>query len=450
MSTIKVKERGLGQSDAFAWFFVSPYNYLVMGAKFFAEVVKEIFQRMRQDRAGIEPFMGHHRKMPYPFVRAATNVALRALGTSLVIQEMVRGTPVIYMDYTDYDEIAHHSGPERPEALDALDGVDRELKTLLRAAEDAARPYRFVILADHGQSLGATFLQRYGYTLQDHVRKLMGGETSVGAATESIEDWGQLNTFLGEVSATKGATGSLARRVTKGGSRELGPEEMATTNAAGKPAAGGPADSDLIVVAGGNLAHIYFNVSDERMTMAEIEAEYPEVIKGLVAHEGVGFVMVRSTQHGPIVIGKKGVHILNEGRVEGEDPIAHYGELAARALLRQDEIANCGDIVAVSIYDPETGEIAAFEELIGAHGGLGGAQTKPFLLYPSDWELDEGPLVGAPAVYRQLRRWMEQHLGMQFGQTESGKKVMAARAAEAAAGSAGSTPTAPVAPAADA
>jgi len=37
-------------------------------------------------------------------------------------KEMVRGTPVIYMDYTDYDEIAHHSGPERPESLDAIDG----------------------------------------------------------------------------------------------------------------------------------------------------------------------------------------------------------------------------------------------------------------------------------------------------------------------------------------
>ena len=116
MSTIKVKERGLGDSDAFAWFFVSPHNYLVMGAKYLAEVVKENIQSRRQARAGIVPRM--HRGFPYPWVRAATNVALRALGTSLVVQEMLRGTPVVYMDYTDYDEIAHHSGPERPESLE--------------------------------------------------------------------------------------------------------------------------------------------------------------------------------------------------------------------------------------------------------------------------------------------------------------------------------------------
>ena len=160
MSTIKVKDKGLGQSEAFGWFFVSPYNYITMIARYLVEVVKENVQSRRQTRAGIEPRM--HRGFPYPWVRAATNVALRSMGTSLVIQEMVRGTPVIYMDYTDYDEIAHHSGPERPESLDALDGVDRELRTLAKAAGDAARPYRFVILADHGQSLGATFLQRYG------------------------------------------------------------------------------------------------------------------------------------------------------------------------------------------------------------------------------------------------------------------------------------------------
>jgi hypothetical protein len=30
--------------------------------------------------------------------------------------------------------------------------------------------YRIVVLADHGQSQGATFLQRYGETLEDVVR----------------------------------------------------------------------------------------------------------------------------------------------------------------------------------------------------------------------------------------------------------------------------------------
>jgi uncharacterized membrane protein YvlD (DUF360 family) len=453
MSTIKVKERGLGQSDAFAWFFVSPYNYLTMMLKFLAEVVKERVQSTRQKRAGIWPYMGDHRKFPYPWVRGATNVALRALGTSLVVQEMVRGTPVIYMDYTDYDEIAHHSGPERPESLDALDGVDRELATLRKAAEDAARPYRFVILADHGQSLGATFHQRYHTTLQDVVRSLMGGKASVAAATAQIEDWGQLNTFLGEVSKTKGFTGSLARTVsrssTKNGEVEMGPAAAEMT-AAGAPAGsaaqkgaaeGEVAPADLIVVAGGNLALIYFNFSKERLTLEQIDEAYPDLVKALANHPGVGVLIVRSAEHGLICVGRKGIHYVDEDRVEGEDPLAVYGEHAVAAVKRLDSIDHVGDVAVVSFFDPETQEIAAFEELIGAHGGLGGAQTRPFLLYPADWELDKAPLLGAPMVYQQLRAWMERELGMTFGLTK--KAATAAAPTAAAPTPAAPTPAAP-------
>ena len=346
---------------------------------------------------------------------------------------MLRGTPVIYMDYTDYDEIAHHSGPERAESLDALDGVDRELQTLLKASADAARPYRFVILADHGQSLGQTFLQRYGVTLQDVVRSLMGGEASVAAATAQIEDWGQLNTFLGEVSETKGVTGSLARVVTRdkaaNGQRDLGPQgaQFTPAGATPAPAEGQPGGdpkatdksaasttevADLTVVAGGNLALIYFNASKERMTLDQINALYPELTEALANHPGIGILMVRTADHGAVAVGKKGIHYLDEDRVEGEDPLTLYGDLAAAGLRRLDQIEHVGDIAVVSLYDPETGEIAAFEELIGAHGGLGGAQTRPFLLYPSDWELDLAPLIGAPMVYQQLRRWMERRAGL--------------------------------------
>ncbi len=281
----------------------------------------------------------------------------------------------------------------------------------------------------------------------------MGGTASVAAATAQIEDWGQLNTFMGEVSQTKGVTGSLARTVTRkdraGGSVDMGPSAAQFTPAGAKAApvegqkGGNRADkdrgdgkakvevapADLIVVAGGNLALIYFNASKERMTLDEIETLYPDLAEALANHPGIGLVMVRTKDHGAVAVGKRGIHFLDEDRVEGEDPLEVYGELAAAALRRLDQIENVGDMAVVSLYDPETGEIAAFEELIGAHGGLGGAQTRPFLLYPTDWELDQGPLIGAPMVYQQLRSWMEGKLGMTFGLTRAaatGSKATAA------------------------
>src|SRR5436305_9393483 len=98
-------------------------------------------------------------------MRAASNVFLRDMNVSLIMFEMYRGANVIYADFTDYDEIAHHSGPERVEALQALDGVDQAIATLVKATEHAPRPYKFIVLSDHGQSLGATFKQRYGKSI---------------------------------------------------------------------------------------------------------------------------------------------------------------------------------------------------------------------------------------------------------------------------------------------
>ena len=126
-------------------------------------------------------------------------------------------------------------------------------------------------------------------------------------------------------------------------------------------------------------------------------------------------LIVRSAERGLLCVSRDGIHLLDADRVEGTDPLVVYGEHAVAAVKRLDAIDHVGDIAVISHYDPETAEIAAFEELIGAHGGLGGAQTRPFLLYPSDWELDLAPIMGAPMVYQQLRRWMEQELGMTFG-----------------------------------
>jgi putative membrane protein len=62
-----------------------------------------------------------------------------------------------------------------------------------------------------------------------------------------------------------------------------------------------------------------------------------------------------------------------------------------------------------SLYDPETGEVAAFEELVGSHGGLGGDQSSSFLMFPAAWEMESAPIVGACALHAQLKRWLNLH-----------------------------------------
>ena len=67
------------------------------------------------------------------------------------------------------------------------------------------------------------------------------------------------------------------------------------------------------------------------------------------------------------------------------------------------------DILVNSFYDPETHEGAAYEELVGFHGGLGGNQNHPFLMYPAHLQQgDLPPIIGAPEVYQVIRAWKQQ------------------------------------------
>ena len=141
-AALKDQSQGLGDSQAFLGFFFSPSGYLRSFTMFLGEFVTERIQARRTRRAGVQPQM--HRGFKYAGMRAASNVLLRDVNVSLIIEEMYRGANVIYADFTDYDEIAHHCGPERVESLQALDGVDAAIGTLAKAAEDAPRPYRFV------------------------------------------------------------------------------------------------------------------------------------------------------------------------------------------------------------------------------------------------------------------------------------------------------------------
>jgi hypothetical protein len=94
------------------------------------------------------------------------------------------------------------------------------------------------------------------------------------------------------------------------------------------------------------------------------------------------------------------------GRIEGVDPVAAFGPNAAASLLRLAGFEDAGDLVAMGTLDPVTGDIVAFEELVGTHGGLGGWQTDPFIAYPPEWALTEDPPIDAPAIHRLLRAWM--------------------------------------------
>jgi hypothetical protein len=360
------------------------------------EVFVEIGQGWRQRLQNVRPRVA--RGGSFPFLRAASNVVLRDMTAHLLRRDMRRGVPIAYCTFVGYDVVAHHAGPERPEAMQVLHELDSLVGQLERAAADAPRAYEFVLLSDHGQSQGPTFRQRHGKRLDEVVRRL-AHTRSVTAPARRSEGWGYVNALLSE--AVRGnrpsarAARTVLRRRRRGPYVEVGPDRYRKRRE----------NAEVVVCASGSLGLIYLADWPGRLSLEGISQVYPGLIEGLAAHDGVGFVLVGSERLGPVVLGAAGLHQLEDDRTEGEDPLAPYGPRAAEHLRRLHAFTHVGDLVVNARFDPATGELNAFEELVGSHGGLGGDQNLAFLLFPARWTVAEG-LVGPEAINGLLRGWL--------------------------------------------
>jgi uncharacterized membrane protein YvlD (DUF360 family) len=367
MSRVEVS-RGTAQTRrAVAWFLATPGGFMRSLNRTIAEIVKERWQAGRQVRRDVDPRV--HRGWTFAILRAVTNALLRDLNTALVAEEMRRGARSIYVDYVDYDEIAHHAGMFRPESLASLDGLDQVLASLERLAEGAARRYRIVVLSDHGQSQGRTFKDRYGKDLGGVCQELMAQQ--VRAIDAPVEGWGRAASIIDDVGSDTAVTGRLVDRADRRIAQEYDDQGDQ------------PGEDAPIVLGSGNLGLFYLQ-GPHRRTLEELSSRWPRLVPGLAGHPGVGFVAGIDQAGIPWVIGAKGRRNLRDGAVEGRDPLAQFGEHAPRVLLRALSMDEAPDLYVNSSVDPWTADVAAFEELVGAHGGLGGYQDSALLLVPSD------------------------------------------------------------------
>jgi len=234
------------------------------------------------------------------------------------------------------------------------------------------------VLSDHGQTQGATFKQRNGYGLDELVARSLERQADVATLADGDENHASVGNAIGE------ATGSTQKR---------------------KRPKNDVSDRDVVVLGSGNLGLVYLMEERRRLTREEIDERHPRLLPALREHPHVGWLLVRSERDGPVALGPRGTHYLADGRIEGEDPLAHFSPTAPQHLLRTDGFEHVADIMVGSFYDPALDEGCAFEELISFHGGIGGAQTQPFLLAPVELPLPEEPIVGAAAVHGVLSVW---------------------------------------------
>ena len=350
------------------------YNVTRTFVLFFHEVFLELVAAARQRRRDVRP--RGRRPLSYAFMRAGLAVFVRDFTVCSILSDMMMGVPAVYACFAGYDEVAHHSGLERGDTLEVLRKLDQQFGRIERARRYAARPYEIVVLSDHGQTQGATFKQRNGHGLDELVERNLRG-----AAVEDLGSGDENDTAVGK--AVREATGRKQKDADK---RQVG-------------------DRKVVVMGSGNLGLIYLMDESRRMTMEEIGERHPALLPALRAHPHVGWLLVRSAERGAVALGACGANYLSEGRVQGEDPLAPFSPTAAAHLLRTDGFAHVADIMVNSFYDEQLDEGCAFEELISFHGGMGGPQTRPFILHPAELEVPHAPIVGAEAAHRVLAGW---------------------------------------------
>jgi putative membrane protein len=413
-STIKDLSR-FHTADFYAY-FANPYNFTRTLILFVWDIILEKYQFWQARRKDAQPRLGREKRGGrYPFLRAFMTIFLRELNVYTLIGDMYAGMPSAYTTFGGYDEVAHHSGVESHDAFDVLHKIDQQFARMESAAREALRPYHFVILSDHGQSAGATFKQRYHMSLEDLIQKL-AKEYEIVGDVDVHEDWKHVNVFLTEATqhdrkAVQRPLRSALKRSTHDDEVVLGPEGQELKEAEKRAAEEEDELPQIIVLASGNLGLIYGTRLGRRATLEEIEEVYPGLLDGLASHEGVGFVMVHSEAHGPVVVGAEGRYYLAQDRVEGENPLEGFGPNTAQHLQRSNSFPDAPDILVNSFCNHETNEVAAFEELIGSHGGMGGYQTQPFVLYPAELPAGDDPLVGAAALHQVLKEWVSRTNG---------------------------------------
>lgn len=414
--------------------FLDAYNFPRIFILFLWDIILELKSQITHDIKNVQPRI--RRTIVYAAVRAGANVVLREATTEVLTGEILTGEiDTAYATFMGYDEIAHHSGVEDNDVWGALKQIDLQFQRLTSAIEMSDRDYKLVILSDHGQSSGATFKQRYGITLGEYVRRLLPDDLKVfkneynidhfrdavipenkqlknmkekveNIRDDLFEENESIQNIREELENRKPALIfeneqyiNLRKKYSNSLDYIKGHETIERNTKKVE-------DSELIVLGSGNLGLIYLTQWEQRLSYEEIVMLFPDLIPGLVKHSGIGFILVNSMNNGAMAIGRNGINYINSEKVIGEDPLEGYGKNASRHLKRYNSFDNMPDILVNSFYDSKNDEVCAFEELIGSHGGLGGNQTKPFILYPSDWE-NPGELIGAESIYKFLKKEIE-------------------------------------------
>jgi hypothetical protein len=325
-----------------------------------------------------------------------------------------------------YDEVAHDVGPTHPAALKAIKTMDRQVSQIDKMIHRyGQRGYDLYILSDHGMSPSVPFKQRFGVSLGDTILQQIGDPLVLderwGAAGHAVT---QAHYLLEELRGLEGKLSPRSRSVIRAAREYLSrslpgehDEEPAALSAGPYKGEAGRDDwsnwdperhSDVAVRVSGPLAHIYFNVSNRRLNLSDIALLYPKLLNHLIEHSGIGLVVAREGEE-TVMMGRAGTITVHQAmdRLRGSNPLTGLADPPEQAA-RIDRVASfplSGDLMLLGAW--ENGTVVTFEDQIGTHGGLGGPQETPFILYPAEMAWPYGAITNPCDLYPIFAKYLD-------------------------------------------
>lgn len=267
---------------------------------------------------------------------AFSRIFLGNIASYIAELEIVRETPVLFLDYVLYDEFAHEYGVDEKISFSSIRLIDWYCESLYKTVQKSKRKYDFVILSDHGQTPSLPMRELHSGSLEKMFLDALNDKT-----------YNVLKTF-------------------------------------GKSSISTQKNKDIYLIPGGSSTQVYFS---ERLAspylLYELETKFPHIIENLLSNREIGWVLVRKNKDTQIIISKHGATEFMNGKITKviDSPFNNLiiDDRITSSLARYATFENNGDLVLFGDVDNE-GKLYAFEDHKGTHGGFYGDMTKPFIL----------------------------------------------------------------------
>ncbi|HEX6960912.1 MAG TPA: endonuclease/exonuclease/phosphatase family protein, partial [Lacipirellula sp.] len=285
------------------------------------------------------------------------------VGVSIVMREWLRvmvklsiheGAPIIYANFLGYDEQAHRRGPSSAFAHWVLKGIDDVIRDVFATARKSdARDYEVVVFSDHGQEYTRIYESEFGKTVQEAAKQAFSAGPLADRMVKGLDNYGVRGPETDE-------RARRLLRVSRGQTKPPQPTEDELAN-------------DIIVTALGPLGHIYLplQLSDE---------EKLAYSRALVKQEHIPLILYRKADGEIIAANSRG-----EWRIPADAPLVFgpdhpFLEVATEDLIRLCNHPDSGDLIVSGWSCEQTPTTFVHEN--GAHGSIGGEETRGFALVP--------------------------------------------------------------------